>query len=217
MGFIIKDGFFIIKVFLIAAASSYVIGRYFSLQFLVLAAGISLILALYSCYFFRNPKRVISVSENEICSPADGSVIDVTVEYNKYLGQETKVIRIFLSILDVHLQRAPIKGTIENMIYTEGKFLPAMGKDAHNENERNTIVITGEGSKKVACTQIAGFIARRIVMWKQIGDNVNTGDLYGMIKFGSQVNIHMPENVEVLVKTKDKVKAGETIIARWIQ
>jgi phosphatidylserine decarboxylase len=215
MNFIVKEGLFLIKIFLMIALSSYVIGSYFNLRFLVIAAILFFLIAIFSVFFFRNPNRVITAKENEICSPADGTVMEITEEYNDWFKDDVKVIRIFLSVFNVHVQRAPIAGVIENIEYKEGKFLPAMDKRAHLENEQNSIFIDGGNNKKIICTQIAGLIARRIVMWKNEGSEVKQGELYGMIKFGSQVDIYLPKTAQVLVKVKDKVKAGTTIISKF--
>ncbi|MFH1715329.1 MAG: phosphatidylserine decarboxylase family protein [Elusimicrobiota bacterium] len=213
---VVKEGLVIIKFFIIIAAALYIIGKYFSFPFFIWISVICLLLALFSLYFFRNPKREIKADYNEICSPADGQILEITEEDNPHFDGRVKVIRIFLSIFNVHVQRAPINGVITEVIYTKGKFLPAMARYAHLENERNEVVIyNNETRQQIIVTQIAGIIARRIVMWKKVNDILAKGELFGMIRFGSQVDIYMPMNTEILVNRPDRVKAGETIIARW--
>lgn len=215
MSIIVKEGYPIIKLLICAAAACYVIGRYFHISWLLVIAVLALVLALFSCYFFRNPSRTINATPQDILSPADGTVMEVVTKYDETRGCVVQVVRIFLSIFNVHVQRAPITGAIEDIQYKKGLFLPAMNKRAHIENEQNTVLFTNPDGKKILCTQIAGLIARRIVMWKHQGDVLKQGDLYGMIKFGSQVDVYMPAETDVLVQPKQKVRSGITRIARW--
>lgn len=165
------------------------------------------LLTLFMIYFFRNPKRIIPTEPNIIVSPADGRV--TRVEEN----EQGKLISIFLSPLDVHLNRSPIAGKITKVNYVFGKKMPATSNNASLINERNSLLIEGE-KISVTVTQIAGIVARRIVCWNKEGDNLERGQLFGLIKFSSRTDLQMPANVELLVKVDDKVKGGETIIAR---
>lgn len=177
-------------------------------QFWIIVA-ILVAIALFMAFFFRDPKRTIPTEPGLIVSPADGRV--TRVEEN----EDGKFISIFLSPLDVHINRSPIAGNITSLTYTEGRKVPAMRDEASTINERNALVIEGEGIK-VTCTQIAGIMARRIVCWNKEGDTLERGQRFGLIKFSSRTDLQMPANVEVLVKVDDKVKGGETIVARVI-
>jgi phosphatidylserine decarboxylase len=175
---------------------------------------ITVFITIFSFFFFRNPQRYVNINDNNILSPADGTIMSIEDDNIKDLGK-VKVIRIFLSVLNVHIQRAPIGGIIGNIKYKTGKFLPAMNKKAHIENESNSVDFINSNGRIIRCVQIAGIIARRIVMWKNETDYLRQGDLYGMIKFGSQVDIYVPYNVKILIEQKQKIKAGKTVIAQW--
>lgn len=162
---------------------------------------------LFMRYFFRDPKRVVPEGEGLIVSAADGRV--TRIEEN----DDSKLVSVFLSPLDVHINRSPITGTIKEINYIPGKKMPATSDEASLFNERNSLLIEGEGIT-VTCTQIAGILARRIVCWPQTGDNLVRGQRFGLIKFGSRTDLRMPADVEVLVKVGDRVRGGETVIAR---
>ena len=164
------------------------------------------VVALFMMYFFRVPYRVVPEGEGLIVSAADGRVtrIDIT--------DDTKLVSVFLSPLDVHINRSPIAGNIKNITYTRGRKIPATSDEASLVNERNSLVIEGP-DVTVTCTQIAGILARRIVCWPKAGDKLLRGQKFGLIKFGSRTDILMPANVEILVKIGDRVVGGETIIA----
>ena len=214
---IVKEGFRNIKFFAFWGIGFFVIGSFFYSAFLLFLAMLSFIFMLFSFYFFRNPDRKIVANENEILCPADGVVMEITEEYNHLLDQNCKVVRVFLSVFNVHIQRAPIDGKITYIEYKTGKFLAAMNPRAHIENEQNLVVFQNENpAKKVLCSQIAGLIARTIVMWKKEEDVLKIGELYGIIKFGSQVDIYMPANVEIKVAVKQKVCGGLTVLGEWI-
>ncbi len=162
-------------------------------------------LALFCLYFFRDPKRVAPAGENLVVSPCDGTVME-TLEEN---GE--KIIRVFLSVFNVHIQRSPVSGALKNLEYRPGKFLKANDKQAHMVNEQNIFTIeTKKGN--VIVKQIAGILARRVVAWSKKGDNLKTGDKIGLIKFSSQVDIHLPVSAEVKVKPGDKIVGAETVI-----
>jgi phosphatidylserine decarboxylase len=173
---------------------------------LLSAAGFILItLGLFSAFFFRDPMRTIPPEEHRIISPADGKIMEVT----EADGQ--KVVRIFLSVFNVHLQRAPISGTVTKVEYRPGKFLPAMDPKAHQLNEQNAITIaTPKGD--VTIVQIAGILARRIISYPNAGDAVVRGQKVGLIRFGSQVDIYMPLSCTLNAKPGDVVVGGETIL-----
>lgn len=164
-------------------------------------------IALFMMYFFRDPKRTIPTEPDVVVSAADGRVtrIDET--------PEGKVVSVFLSPIDVHINRSPIAGTITKLTYTPGKKMPATSDNASFENERNTLVIEGD-AVTVSCTQIAGILARRIVCWPKVGDKLERGEKFGLIKFSSRTDLLMPATAELRVKVGDRVVGGETIIAR---
>ncbi len=164
-------------------------------------------LAAFIAFFFRDPERNVPQEPNVIVSAADGRITRIEET------EEGKLVSIFLSPLDVHINRAPIGGKITKITYTKGKKIPATSDKASYINERNSLVIENE-KLKVTCTQIAGILARRIVCWKNEGDKVEIGERFGLIKFGSRTDILMPPSVEILIQIGDKVRGGETVIAR---
>jgi len=171
---------------------------------------ISLILFLLSIYFFRDPNRLISDRDNAIISPADGKVVTIENMEDDFVGKG-KRISIFMSFFNVHINRIPFSGVVKEVGYKKGKFKAAFKSIASFENERNKISIDSE-RLKFTITQIAGLIARRIVSNLSVGDAINKGDRYGMIMFGSRVDLVIPESVKIKVQLGDKVKGGESII-----
>ena len=165
------------------------------------------LLAAFMAYFFRDPKRTIPSGDNLIISAADGKVTRIDE------NEKGKLVSVFLSPIDVHINRAPIAGKVVKVDYQKGKKVPATRNDASFVNERNSITIEGE-KMTVVCTQIAGILARRIVCWSKTGDNLELGEKFGLIKFSSRTDLLMPKEVEILVKIGDRVVGGETIIAR---
>jgi phosphatidylserine decarboxylase len=198
---IVKEGYPFIFIPLIAGIVLIIaqIG-YFSF-----CLGIIFILfSLFCLYFFRDPEINITKGENLIISPCNGTVLEVGENENE------KIIRVFLSVLDVHLQRSPIHGIVQSVEHKKGKFLKAMDPQAHIVNEQNIITIKNEKGI-FTVKQIAGILARRCVSWVKSGDVLKTGDKIGVIKFSSQVDLHFPKNIEVKVKKGDKVISGVTV------
>ncbi len=163
-------------------------------------------------FFFRDPRRQPPVDPNVVVAPADGRVTRVQRLEVDSAGSAT-VVSIFLSPLDVHINRAPIGGEITNVSYKRGKFLMATNEKASLVNEQNALTIEGE-KITVVCKQIAGILARRIVCWKQTGQRVALGERFGLIKFSSRTDLILPASVEVLIGEGDRVKGGTTIIGR---
>ena len=172
------------------------------------AVIIFVVIAAFMAYFFRDPHRDVPDQAGLIVSAADGRVtrIDRTDEQTN--------VSIFLSPIDVHINRSPIEGTIIKAEYFQGKKMPATNENASYENERNSLTIQNENIK-VVCTQIAGVLARRIVCWKKMGDILERGQRFGLIKFSSRTDLSMPNTVELCVNVGDRVKGGETIIAKY--
>lgn len=170
-------------------------------------AAVFAAVAAFMLYFFRDPHRVVPDAPGLIVSAADGRVtrVDETAD--------GKLVSVFLSPLDVHVNRSPIAGEIKNINYVPGAHRAATSDDTSLTNERNSLIIEG-GDITVTCTQIAGILARRIVCWPRTGDNLERGQRFGMIKFGSRTDVLMPANVEITVRIGDKVKGGETVIAK---
>lgn len=171
---------------------------------------LGLFFAGFSAYFFRDPERDKVFAPGEIACPADGTVMSVKNEGTPGVT----VVRIFLSVLNVHVQRAPMEGKVEKTKYTKGTFAIAYKPEA-STNERNLIRIGGEYGRFVEIEQITGSIARRIACYVKEGDTVRQGERVGMIYFGSQVAVYLPDTARVLVKPGDKVAGAETVLALW--
>ena len=169
-------------------------------------------LAAFMAFFFRDPRRETPTETDVVVAPADGLVTRVQ-PIQEGNDRSATLVSIFLSPLDVHINRAPISGKITNVSYTRGKFLMATDERASLVNEQNALTIQGE-KITVVCKQIAGILARRIVCWKQAGERVALGERFGMIKFSSRTDILLPESVDVLVTKGQRVQGGTTIIGR---
>lgn len=170
------------------------------------------VLAAFMAFFFRDPRRQPPTDPNIVVAPADGRVTRVQSLSGDSTGSAT-VVSIFLSPLDVHINRAPIAGEITDVSYTPGKFLMATSENASLVNEQNALTIEGE-KITVVCKQIAGILARRIVCWKRAGERVALGERFGLIKFSSRTDVLLPPGVEVLVAEGVRVQGGTTIIGR---
>jgi len=199
----VKEGLPFIIIPLLIAVGLAIFGWWIS-------AALFVGLALFMAYFFRDPRRTVPTEANIIVSAADGKVTRIEERENG------KFVSVFLSPVDVHINRAPIAGKITKVELFQGRKAPATSNDASQTNERNAITIEGE-KMTVVCTQIVGILARRIVCWSKEGDNLQLGEKYGLIKFGSRTDLLMPKSVEIAVKVGDKVVGGETIIARYVE
>jgi phosphatidylserine decarboxylase len=175
-------------------------------------AIVFIIVFLFMVYFFRDPQRNPPADPDVVVSPADGRVTRVErVEPNK--NDSATVVSIFLSPFDVHINRAPIAGTITEMSYVPGKFLMATNEKASLVNEQNVLTIEGQKAT-VVCRQIAGILARRVVCWKKKGDNLTLGERFGLIKFSSRTDVVLPANVTVTVAEGTRVQGGTTVIGK---
>ena len=172
---------------------------------------IFLIFLIFTFYFFRDPERVVPLGDDILLSPADGLITNIS-EYKEGKKSYTKV-SIFLSVFNVHIQRLPASGEIKKIDYIEGKFINATLDKASEDNERLRISLK-TGSNIIYITQIAGLIARRIICYIKINDKVNQGDRYGIIKFGSRVDIEFPNSYNLMVSVGQQCIGGETIIAK---
>jgi phosphatidylserine decarboxylase len=176
------------------------------------AAALLLIVAAFMAFFFRDPRRSAPADESLVVSPADGRVTRVA-RLDPADPASPTVVSIFLSVFDVHVNRAPIAGEIADVTYTRGRFVIATREDASVVNEQNSLTIRG-ARMTVVCKQIAGVLARRIVCWKGVGDRVALGERFGLIKFSSRTDLILPPEVEVAARVGDKVRGGLSIIGR---
>ncbi len=173
---------------------------------------VMLVLTVFVVFFFRDPERTVPEGPELVVSPADGKVIVIKDIYEPtYLKQDVKQISIFLSVFNVHVNRSPIAGTVELVQYNPGKFHVASVDKASLDNEQTAMVIAN-GKHKILVKQIAGLIARRIVCYAKPGDTIKTGERYGLIRFGSRVDIFLPKNAEIKVNIGDKIKGARDII-----
>jgi len=176
-----------------------------------------LVISLFLFYFFRDPIRIIP-KENVIVSPADGEIVFIgESELPEECDVNTKgkflKISIFLDIFNVHVNRIPVSGIVKDIIYTPGKFFRANVEKASKENERNIIVIENQKKEKIIVTQIAGLIARRIICNIKMNQKIFKGDRFGIIKFGSRVDLYLPKNYNIMINIGQTVIGGETIIS----
>jgi phosphatidylserine decarboxylase len=200
-----KDGYPYIIIPLVLAVIPLAFGYWYAAVPLIL-------LAAFMAYFFRDPQRTPPAETNIVISPADGRVTRVEPLAPDSADSPT-VVSIFLSPLDVHINRAPIAGKITNVTYTNGKFLMATKEEASLLNEQNALTIEGE-NLTIVCKQIAGVLARRIVCWKKVGDRLSLGERFGLIKFSSRTDLILPPEVAVIVRVGDRVRGGTTVIGR---
>jgi phosphatidylserine decarboxylase len=209
--FIAKEGLrLIIPSFVFSLVLFFV---HFSV-FTTILAVIVLVFCFFCLYFFRNPKRHTPISAENLISPADGTVTEIKdMVETEFMGGKCVRISIFMSPLDVHVNRAPCEGRITKVLHVSGEFAVAFKKDIDKENERNNILMDHDG-EKILVVQIAGFLARRIIPYVQEADIVKQGEPIGIIAFGSRVDIYFPKMYEPVVQLQEKVKAGLTVVAR---
>jgi phosphatidylserine decarboxylase len=175
--------------------------------------SLGILFSLFIAYFFRNPRREIPALGNVILSPADGRVIYVgECEENRFLKEKALKVSIFMSLLDVHLNRAPVSGKVLKRSYLPGRFLVANAEKSSLLNEQNAMILETEDRLKILLIQIAGFVARRIVCYAKAGDLLRKGEIFGLIRFGSRVDLYLPLEVKPIVRVGQHVKGGESII-----
>ena len=213
-----KEGLrFILPVFILAIVLFLLFVLLGSIASLV-GAIIFFVFGIFLLFFFRDPERKAPEGENLILSPADGKIILIKpceasfgFDNLEFVGGGGTLVSVFMSLFNVHVNRAPISGVVKYFKYNPGKFFPAFKEKASLENEQTELGLENEHGK-VVLKQIAGIMARRIVCKLKQGDLVKAGERFGMIKFGSRLDLFLPENVQIKVKLNHKVKAGETII-----
>lgn len=224
MRYIAKEGIvFIVSAIILSAVSFLLYLRQeniYAKYALLVFSAFFFIFCVFSIYFFRDPERAPEpgFSDNALVSPADGRVIFFGKVFDdRFLNKEVLKISIFMSIFNVHVNRIPLSGTVEKIIYNKGKFFSANLDKASIENEFNCIILSPGGgspaeSGRIAFVQIAGLIARRIVCRLKKGDAVNTGERFGLIKFGSRLDLYLPLGSEIKIKPGDRVFSGKTIL-----
>src|SRR6266576_443050 len=201
----IRDGIPFVVVPLVLAAICLLAALW--LGWFWIGVAVFILVAAFMAYFFRDPRRSIPLEPGIILAPADGKV---TIARQATADSPEALVSIFLSPLDVHINRAPIEGEIVDISYKKGQFVMATKAESRLLNEQNSLTIQG-AELTVKCVQIAGVLARRIVCWKRRGERVKCGEEFGMIKFGSRTDVVMPSNVEVTVRKGMHVRGGETI------
>ena len=172
------------------------------------------LMTFFTIWFFRDPERESDAREDAVLSPADGRIIDIRhlEDPNNYLGSPALKISIFMSIFNVHVNRIPANGRISRIIYTPGRFFSANMDKASEQNENNNITLDTGNGHKIIFIQIAGFIARRIACWIKEGEDVNAGQRFGLIRFGSRLDVYLPIEAHINILPGEGVKAGKTVI-----
>lgn len=205
---IAKEGFPFLLVAL-AATVAFALGGVWQ------AVLVGSIVTAYIAYFFRNPERLAPVGSHIVAAPADGKIVYVgpAVEPD-FLKEEMQKVSIFMSLLDVHVNRVPVDGTVQDMVYHRGRFMAASEDRASEENERNALLIETSRGERLVLVQVAGLVAQRIVCYLTKGSFVLKGQRMGLIRFGSRCDLYLPKDAEVLVQMGEKVFGGESIVAK---
>ena len=203
---IVKEGFPFLGI---GAGVTLLVGLLGWTVVAVAAAG----LTLFAAWFFRNPARVVPQGLGLVVAPGDGTVIAIEEEFeSRFLKDRSVRLTIFLNVFDVHVNRIPCEGVVEDIQYQPGAFLVASKPEATLKNEQNALFLRTAKGAKVLCVQVAGLIARRIVCWLSPGDRVMRGERFGLIRFGSRMDTYLPLGTELKVAVGQRVKGGETIV-----
>lgn len=171
-------------------------------------------LTLFTLNFFRDPERISPMDQNVAVAPADGKIVAIKTATNPLSGEPRTQVCIFMNVFNVHVNRMPVAATIREIRYFPGLFINASLDKASTDNERNALILEDREGQTWCMVQIAGLIARRIVSWAEVGDALPLGARFGMIKFGSRVDLYIPDEYTPAVRIGDKVLAGQTIVAR---
>jgi phosphatidylserine decarboxylase len=208
--FIAREGYPFIGIALIAALLMWMTGWN--------SGGMALLLlASFVAYFFRNPKRTVPEGDGLVVAPADGRVVEIRSSVDApHTGHPSTIVGIFMSVLDVHINRLPVSARVKKIVYHAGNFLVASLDKASEQNERNALILEDDQGREFVLVQVAGLIARRIVCYLRNGDQGRQGQRFGLIRFGSRVDIYMPLGTPIEVKKGDRVRAGESIIGRLV-
>jgi phosphatidylserine decarboxylase len=204
--FIAREGWPFLAAAAAAAAIVTWLGGWWSAPFWLVA--------LFVLQFFRDPPREVPQGEGLVLAPADGRVVQVGAARDEYLGRDAVKISVFMNVFNVHSNRSPVDGTVENVWYFPGKFVNADLDKASTDNERNAVHLRTASGADVTSVQVAGLIARRILCYVGKGDRLSRGDRYGFIRFGSRVDVYLPPGSTPRVAIGDKVSATSTVIAR---
>jgi phosphatidylserine decarboxylase len=193
-----------------AAAFATAVFALLDMAFLALTG---LAATFFICFFFRDPERLIPDRDGVVVSPADGKVIKVeTVDKGRFCNERCLKISIFMSIFNVHVNRVPLSGEIERVAYFPGKFFSANLDKASSDNEHNAVFLKTDNGREICFVQIAGLVARRIICDVQAGQQVNRGQRFGLICFGSRLDVYLPADMEMAVRVGDRVSAGTTVL-----
>ena len=182
------------------------------LPFLSFVGGFTLLLSLFIAFFFRNPYRSCSAPDHAVVAPADGVIVYLGPAVEEHLGVAMTKISIFMSVFNVHINRVPVSARVLDTFYTAGKFLDVRDERATFENERSGLVLESAGGWKLVVVQVAGLIARRIVCYARQGDSLERGERYGLIRFGSRLDVYLPQESSIKVVMGQKTVAGETVL-----
>lgn len=195
-------------------AVGVVVTLFFIYVDLLALAVLTGILSAFTIYFFRDPERVSDAPEKTVLAPADGKVLGI--QYldgtSNLLGKPAVKVSVFMSIFDVHVNRIPASGKVSNITYHEGRFFSANRDKASEQNEYNRIALETKDGERIVFVQIAGLVARRIACWIREGDEVRVGQRFGLIRFGSRVDLYLPYQTRITAAVSQKVKAGKTIL-----
>jgi len=174
------------------------------------------LISLFVLQFFRDPARNVPQERNLVTAPADGRIVAVEEVTDTYLNRQALKVSVFMNVFNVHSNRSPVNGSVEQVWYSPGKFVNADLDKASTENERNAVWIRSDCGFDVTSVQVAGLIARRILCYVKHGDYLSRGQRYGFIRFGSRVDVYLPLTARVRVTLGDKVRAGETVLAEFV-
>ncbi|HJV65582.1 MAG TPA: phosphatidylserine decarboxylase family protein [Geomonas sp.] len=205
------EGYPFILGFLVFTVVMALLGCYLHAAFFA-PAILGLLLSLFTVFFFRNPERSTPSNENSVIAPADGVVIFSGKVVEPHTKQEMEKISIFMSVFNVHINRAPLTGKVLDCFYTKGKFYDVRDERASFENEQQGMVLEALSGQKLVVVQVAGLIARRIVCYAKVGDLLTRGRRYGLIRFGSRLDVFLPVGTKINVSMGQKTVAGETVL-----
>jgi phosphatidylserine decarboxylase len=205
------EGYPFIAGFLAVAVISALLGQYLH-PFFLAPAGLFLLLTLFTVFFFRNPERTTPADEKSVIAPADGEVIFLGKVVEPHTQTEMEKISIFMSVFNVHINRAPLTAKVLDGFYTKGKFYDVRDERATFENEQQGLVLETASGSRMVVVQVAGLIARRIVCYAKAGDQLVRGRRYGLIRFGSRLDVYLPVGTSIEVTMGQKTVAGETVL-----
>lgn len=213
---IAREGIMFILVGFVGTGLFLILAVRFSNIFLLIMAAIFGLLSVFTTYFFRDPDRQITAKVGQFLSPADGKIIQILpLDNHPHIGGPAIRVSIFLSAFDVHINRVPNSGVIDYVRHVPGRYMLAWKEKASEDNERSEIGMTTDSGDKIAFRQIAGTVARRIVCYLNPGDTVIAGNRFGLIRFGSRMDIIVPTSAKLSVKIGDRVKAGLSVIGSF--